>query len=190
MRNKRCSGKKKNTLWKIIIFLIIFVICIFVLIGVLTILKNGNINEEESEDESATCETEERQEMSIEQRANADYEEWLAAGMVTALSMQYPDFKIDGIYLTGRTELSKKENSNGVYVIFTAEGTQAAVYSVPLSEERTESGTIDLYTRDLGFATFDMKDLNAINKESYQQIEMNELDELISQSLLVSLYEH
>ena len=140
--------------------------------------------------EVETVEEEPVEPMEVTERADATYEQWLAAGTVVALSMQYPDFELDGIYLTGETELSDKAESEGVYVVFTADGAQQAVHTSPLEEERTESGTIDLYTMDLGFAAFELVDAAAVDTASLQQVEIGDLEELISQSLLVSLYEH
>lgn len=126
----------------------------------------------------------------IQETADASYEKWLAAAMVTAVSMQYPDFEIKDIYLTGETSPEQKESSKGAYVVFDAEGVQTVICSFPLETERKEAGTIDLYTRDLGFAAFDVVDLNGIDIGDCQRIEIDEISELISQSMLVSLYEH
>ena len=75
-------------------------------------------------------------------------------------------------------------------MIFTADGTETAVQSMPLEEERTDAGTTDLYTRDLGFATFDVVDPAQVDTVSCEEVSMADIEELISQSLLVSLYEH
>lgn len=130
------------------------------------------------------------EETEVIKRKEASYEEWLAAGMVTAISMRYPEFELEGIYLTAKTELSEKEESNGVYVIFYNDEMKMAIYSKPLAEERNESGTIDLYTKDLGFATFDEVSANEIQIVEYIDLQQEDLKDLIKQSLLVSLYEH
>lgn len=124
------------------------------------------------------------------ERADVSYERWLAAGMVTAISMQYPAFEINAIYLESETEMSDKISSAGATVVFSSSGESYAVQSRPLSDERTETGTIDLYTKDLGFATFDPIDPASVDSTDKIQVEIEELDELISQSILVSLYEH
>lgn len=123
------------------------------------------------------------------QKADASYERWLAAAMVTAISLHYPDFQINGIYLTAETELSSASESSGAYVAFTSGEESLMICSKPLEEERTEAGTIDLYTMDLGFATFDEVDVETVNTEGMLSVEAAELSELISQSMLVSLYE-
>lgn len=147
--------------------------------------KNGN--KKSSDDKKDIID---EHQVEIVEKSDASYERWLAAGIVTAVSMQYPDFEIEGIYLTGETDSADRMQSGGAYVIFTADGTETAVQSMPLEAERTDAGTTDLYTRDLGFATFDVVDPAQIDTGSCVEVSMDELEELISQSLLVSLYEH
>lgn len=125
----------------------------------------------------------------ITDKKQASYEEWLAAGMVVAVSMEYPEFELKGIYLTGETDLADKLTSGGAYVVFDVDGTEQAVYGFPLDEERTEKGTIDLYTMDLGFAAFEPVEVQSIDTAACWQVGMDDLEELIAQSLLVSLYE-
>lgn len=124
------------------------------------------------------------------EKVEATYEEWLAAGMVVAISMEYPEFEIEGIYLAGETDLSERQNSSGVYVVFTADGTKQTVHGFPLAAERTQKGTVDLHTMDLGFAAFDPVETASVNTGACRQIGMEDLSELIAQSILVSLYEH
>ena len=126
----------------------------------------------------------------IADKKQATYEEWLAAGMVVAISMEYPEFELKEIDLTGETALPDKQTSSGVYVVFVAEGTEQAVHGFSLEAERTEKGTVDLYTKELGFSAFDLTDPESIDTAACRQVEIGDLDELIGQSLLVSLYEH
>lgn len=190
---RKRTGKKKINLKIWLRIGVAVILCAVIAGGILFFLWNKNTDQADQEltnAEKIQNGTEEPQTMEIQEKANASYERWLAAGMVTGISMQYSDFEINGIYLTGETELSEKNASNGAYVIFTAGDTQIAVHSVPLDAERTEQGTMDLYTRDLGFATFDIVDVESVDTANYKEIDMNELNELISQSLLVSIYEH
>lgn len=126
----------------------------------------------------------------ITDKKQASYEEWLAAGTVVAVSIEYPTFDLKGIYLTGETALTDKQNSSGVYVVFDADGMEQAVHAFPLDKERTEAGTTDLYTMDLGFAAFEPVEVQSIDTAAYRQVGIEDLQELIAQSLLVSLYEH
>ena len=59
-----------------------------------------------------------------------------------------------------------------------------------MDAERTEPGTVDLFTKDLGFSAFEQVDPETIDTESYQWVTIEDINELIEQSLLVSLYEH
>lgn len=188
-RNKLKRQKKKKYLqW--LAAIVIFVVCAVIIIFASRELISNHSEEETAADEVIENGTEEPNQMEVVERDDASYERWLAAGMVTAISMQYPDFSIEGIYLSGETALSDKSESAGAYVVFTADGAETAIHSVPLDAERTDAGTTDLYTRDLGFATFDTIEPSQIDTESCEQIEMDDLTDLISQSLLVSLYEH
>lgn len=181
--------KRKKNIWILVSAAVIIIIVMSVL-ALLRFYGKSNTGSDSSANGAAEDKTEESYQMETVEKADASYERWLAAGMVTAISMQYPDFSIEGIYLSGETELSDKFESAGAYVVFTADGEETAVQSMPLEAERTDAGTTDLYTRDLGFATFDVIDSSQIDTGSCEQIEMNDLTDLISQSLLVSLYEH
>lgn len=154
--------------------------------------ENTNTNETNGQGQDKEVEkvVEEPGQVEIMEEEKASYERWLAAGMVTAISMEYQEFEIEGIYLASETELNRFKDSQGAYVIFTSGGVERAIYSKPLDEERNEGGTKDLYTRNLGFATFDNVAADSINREQFQSIELGEIQELISQSVLVSIYEH
>ena len=118
----------------------------------------------------------------IVEKADASYERWLAAGVVVGVSLQYPEFEFTGIYLAPENE--------SVYVVFECGGEEIAIHSKPIEEERTEAGTKDLYTEDLGYASFDEVDVESIAKDECETVEIDELSELISQSMLVTVYEH
>lgn len=185
--SRRHKGKKN--IW----ILMSAAVIIIIVMSVLALLKfygKSNTGSDPSANGAAEDETEESYQMETVEKADASYERWLAAGMVTAVSMKYPDFEIEGIYLTGETDPAEKQQSGGTYVIFTADGTETAVQSMPLEAERTDAGTTDLYTRDLGFATFDVVDPAQVDTVSCEEVSMADIEELISQSLLVSLYEH
>lgn len=124
------------------------------------------------------------------QQVKADYEKWLSAAMVVGLSMEYPDFELIGIYTMTETAMESKEKSDGVYIIFTSEGKVSALHSVALKKERTESGTRDISTNNLGFATFDLVKPESVDTSSMKQILLEEIGELIAQSMLVSIYTH
>lgn len=124
------------------------------------------------------------------QLAEANYEQWLSAAMVVGLSMEYPDFELTGIYAASETALENKETSDGVYVFFTSGGESKVLYSIALEKERNESGTRDIYTNILGFASFDLVELESVDNSALKQILLDEIEELITQSMLVSIYTH
>lgn len=126
----------------------------------------------------------------IVQRADAEYESWLAAAMLMGISMEYPDFELTGIYVASGTSLEDKMNSQGAYILFTSGGEAMAVHSVPTNGERSAAGTRDLSTETLGFATFDSVDPASVDTKSMKQLAVEDLSELIAQSLLVSVYIH
>lgn len=128
--------------------------------------------------------------VTIPQMKEASYEQWLSASMVVGLSMSYPDFQLQGIYVAGETALEDKMSSGGAVIRFTSGGKELALRSTPLEAERDTAGTIDLSTQTLGFATFDVVDASAVNTAAMTEVALEDLGELIEQSLLVSLYWH
>lgn len=155
--------------------------------------ENSKDESSETKEESSKPESSEDEESStstLPQQVDAEYEKWLASAMVMGISMDYVDFEIKGIYSTSATKLADKANSDGVYVVFTADGTEYALYSSPIAEERTEAGTNDISSMTTGFATFDLVDLSAVPTDSLVQYTMDDLQETIAQSMLVSVYYH
>lgn len=121
---------------------------------------------------------------------NETYEEWLAAGMVTGLSMLYPDAQITGIYLASESGMDAADNSEGVYISFLLHESPCAVRSFPLTAEREEAGTTDIYTSELGFAAFDGIDPDQIPVQQCRKIGLEDLGDLIAQTQFVSVYIH
>lgn len=126
----------------------------------------------------------------IIQRADAEYEKWLAATMIVCVSMEYPDFQLEGVYAASATALEDAMNSQGAYILFTSGGQKLAIHSKPLSEERTAAGTKDISSQTLGFASYDLVSAASVDTAALTQIKLEELGELISQSVLVTIYEH
>ena len=123
-------------------------------------------------------------------KADAPYEKWLAAGMILGASMQYPDFEFEAVYITGEHDLKDRTSSEGAYLQIKTGGETVLLESKPLSEERTEEGTLDLYTGDLGFNTYDAIAADSIDLAALTEISVESLSELINQSILVTIYEH
>lgn len=126
----------------------------------------------------------------IVERKDAEYEKWLAAAMMVCVSMDYPDFELEGIYAASASSLADKMESEGAYIIFTSGGVRMAIHSAALEAERTGAGTKDISTEAIGFASFDLVDPAAVDTANLQELDLEELSELIAQSILVSIYEH
>ena len=176
--NKRAEGRFWALLTAAVLLGAIVLTLILVSSGVLSGLGNG----------AGTSGTEKATIPQLPQQANADYEKWLAAAMVVGISMEYPEFEIAGIYTSSETPLSEKRNSDGVYIVLTNGAQNMVLHSMPLDGERTVSGTKDISSQVLGFASFDLVDPASVKTDSMMQIEMEELTELISPSLLISIY--
>lgn len=126
----------------------------------------------------------------IVQRAEAEYEKWLAAAQIVCLSMEYPDFQLEGVYAASATSMEDKFSSDGAYIIFTSGGNRIAIHSKALDSERAAAGTIDISTEAIGYASFDKVDASSIDVSAMEELALEDLSELISQSLLVSIYTH
>lgn len=126
----------------------------------------------------------------IVQRVEAEYEKWLAAAQIVCVSMEHPDFQLEGIYAASVTSMEDKFSSDGAYIIFTSGGNRIAIHSVALEGERTDAGTVDISTEAIGYATFDKVDSDSVDVSAMEELALEDLTELISQSLLISIYTH
>ena len=144
--------------------------------------------EADETDESDDAGHENKDETTAEQKFS--YEHWLAAGAVTGISMYYMDFELEGIYLASETTLNAHDESKGVYVVFKSGGETMTLRSVPLVEERSYPGTIDLSTENFGFATFDVVEVKDSQLKECEEVRLESLSGLINQLMLVTLYEH
>ena len=97
--------------------------------------------------------------------------------------------ELEEAYVASETQLNSHDESEGAYVKFKSDGETIVIHSRPLDEERSEKGTIDFHSQTLGFATFDVVG-DVSSEEGVKSIDLNSLNELISKSMLVSLYEH
>ena len=118
------------------------------------------------------------------------YENWLVSAMIVSVSMQYSDFEFHEIYTASQTPVSAHEGSAGAYLVFTADGEKMALKCVPISGERTEKGTWDLYTPTLGFATYERINVSDVPTSGLTAHKLEDLTHLISASSLVTIYEH
>lgn len=146
--------------------------------------------EETTEPDDDAPDYEDQPSVEIQQQKDAEYERWLAAAMVVCVSIEHPDFEFEAVYAASATELEDKLSSDGAYIVFRSGGKRYAIHSVALEQERSEAGTTDISTEVIGFATFDKVDPDRVDFESLDLIQIEELNELIAQSLLISVYNH
>lgn len=185
-------NKKTKKMVRILTIILVVLVCLAVYVAKSQNKddkQHADQNEKESlveqgtdQEKLETKEEEVPEKAEIKDKAEATESEWLAAAAVIGISLQYADFEIEEIYV------SEEENKE-TYVVFKSGGEQIAIHSKALSEERKEAGTKDIYTEDLGFSTFDEVQASDVKKENMKKIEIEELDDLIAQSLLVSVYE-
>ena len=107
---RRYKGRKKNNktkAWIIISVVVVLIVCAVVIIAA---LFGQRVSENKEADGDGTESGLDRTgSVEVIEKSGASYERWLAAGMVTAVSMKYPDFEIEGIYLTGETDPAEKQ---------------------------------------------------------------------------------
>lgn len=172
-----------NRKLKIVLAILIF------LVFCITLIKNNDGITSGNKNDSAIIETQ-KPNVEIVIKEEASYEEWLASAMVIALSLHEEEFEIVDIYILSNNSLNDKKKSNGVVVSYKSENLTKYVLSTPLEQERNESGQMNLYTKDLGFATFDNVESTYLEKKSFVKVDVNTLSDLIKQSTLVTLYEN
>lgn len=123
-----------------------------------------------------------------QQRADGSYEQWLAAAGIFGVTMEYPEFQLLGIYAPGQTPVENRQSSAGVYIHILFEDQPLLIHCAPLSAERSAKGTTDIYTRELGYNTFDLVDASAVALDTMPQLQMQELEIYFEQTILPSLY--
>lgn len=75
----------------------------------------------------------------------------LAALTIYGLSLEYPDFEIESVYTAAQSE-------DGIYAVFASGGIDYIAHVYAIADERTGSGTRDLYAPEVGYAAFDLID--------------------------------
>lgn len=138
---------------------------------------------EPSEEDTGTADQE------LEDRVTAPYEYWLSAAVLTGISVEYPAFEPGEFYISSETELGNRGSSSGVYVTFYIDGQEKCIYGAPLETERSDAGTKDIYSDVIEFARFDEVNVSEI-PEDFSPVNIENINELIEQSIAVALYEH
>lgn len=125
------------------------------------------------------------------ERMDADYEQWLAASVITCISMNSPDFELEEVYASTRTAPDNKMESQGIYVIYRSGEESKCIQAKPLEHGRTgQAGTKDVYSELTGYASFDEVSADVIDTSLWHNVDVQDINTLIEQSERVTLYEN
>lgn len=125
------------------------------------------------------------------ERADADYEQWLAASVITCISMNTPDFELEEVYASTQTTVNDRMSSQGIYVTYQSGGETLCIQAKPLEQGRSgQAGTKDVYSELTGYASYDEVSADAIDKSQWHTVDLQDLNTLIEQSERVVLYEN
>ena len=151
--------------------------------------QNGNQeNDSEQEQEETSSGTEDQSKVQASETDKA-YEEYLSALSLLALSMEYPDFQLQGVYAASRVSVENKSSSQGIYVLFESQGEDLCLHVFPIAAERNEAGSRDVFASELGYAAFDLQpEIPAV--DGLTLLEAKDYGELLSKLSGVALYNH
>ncbi len=106
--------------------------------------------------------------------------EQLAALSLYALSMEFPDFELQGFYSNG-------SRTDGIYAMFVSNGENLTAHIYPIGNERNTPGTMDIYATEVGYAAFDF--VNGVD-DNYTEIPQEDYVEQLSALSGVSVFSH
>lgn len=150
-------------------------------------IEDVGIEDKESIEEQEVENKGKAEYIEIEQ-VDAPYEHWLAATVITSISMDYLDFELKEVYAVGKTNMDNYLESSGVYVTFTSEDALRCIYSKPISEQRQEPGTFDIFAEYVGYATYDEISVEEFDLEAVKVLQIEDLNLLIEQLERVTKY--
>lgn len=184
-RKKKRRYIKKRKLWPVIVgVIVVLMVAASIVIYVMT---SGSSSDDSQENGSSDDVPEVN--LELEDQVEAPYEHWLSAAVLTGISIEYPSFEPGEFYAAGETTIEDKSSSAGVYLIFSADGEEKCIRSTPLDAERSDAGTKDIYSEVIGFATFEEVDVSEI-PEGFSAVDIDNIDELVTQSTRVAVYSH
>ncbi|MBQ6889617.1 MAG: hypothetical protein IJN53_01135 [Oscillospiraceae bacterium] len=126
----------------------------------------------------------------IQDQAQGSYEQWLAAAAYNGGYMLHMEANQMHIYVASETDMANKADSLGVYLSVEENGVQYLYQCLPLEEERTQAGTVDLSTQDLGYATFDAIEIGSVDLSGMTELNEVDLQIYIDQTMLPTLTIH
>ncbi len=183
MAKRQSTKVNKNMAALIIGLTVVLAMLLVVMLALRNLPENGE------NPGSSTAQTTEPTGMDILKQIDGTYEQWLAAGMVMVLPLEYPDFTDLQIYAPGETKLADKQQSAGIYLQFTSGGEQVILHVTPLEAERSQLGTRDLSTMQTGFAAIDTVSGEDPDFASMKQLTLESLSEHIQQVMLPAVYQ-
>lgn len=184
-RRKKRRYNKKRKLWPVIVGIIVVLALVTAI--VVYVMTRGSSSDNSQENASSDDVSEAN--LELEDRVEAPYEYWLSAAVLTGISIEYPSFEPGEFYIAGETQVEDKASSEGIYVTFSADGEEKCIRSIPLDAERSDAGTKDIYSEVIGFATFEEVDASEI-PEGFSVIDIDNINELVTQSTRVAVYSH
>lgn len=122
------------------------------------------------------------------EKTEVSYEKWLAASVIISIAMDYPDFELNEIYIVSENKVNERMNSEGIFVTYQTEGEKKCVYSKPINSARKKTGTFDIYSEYLKYATYEEREVESIDLEKYHSIEIENMNTLIEQLGRVTKY--
>ena len=184
-RKKKRRYIKKRKLWPVIVGVI--VVLMMAASIVIYVMTSGSSSDDSQENASSDDVPEVN--LELEDQVEAPYEHWLSAAVLTGISIEYPSFEPGEFYIAGETKIEDKASSEGIYVTFSVEGEEKCIRSIPLDTERSDAETKDIYSEVIGFATFEEVDASEI-PEGFFAMDIDNIDELVTQSTRVAVYSH
>ena len=84
------------------------------------------------------------------------YEKYLAALSSDVLLQCIGGFRLDGIYAASFVNMENRMESKGVYIRFFANLENKIAHLYPIEAERTEPGSCNIYTPEVGYVAFEL----------------------------------
>lgn len=126
----------------------------------------------------------------IVNQLDCSYEEYLAAAGLSALTVQYEGFEPKKILCDSKHSINDAAQSKGVYLIYNGVDGEQCLHLYYLEKERTEAGTMDLYSQSVGYAAMDEASIEEAEKAGFTETTVDALEPVIKQLLLTTILEH
>lgn len=119
------------------------------------------------------------------------YEQQLAVACASVLPFCFPGMSDFRIYIASETDARDCSASLGVRMVVQESGKTYTVHAYPIDEQRTQTGTRDVYCPALGYAAFDIYEGEQLPaNEKWREVPYNVTDSLSGIVTGTRLYEH